>query len=123
MDGTDVLAVYEAVSKAVDYARSGKGPYLVETLVYRWWGHYCGDPCAYRPKEYLEEGHAHDPVRLFRELLIAEGAASGEECDAAERDRMAEIDAAYAFACASEYPDAAEAFTDVYSEDNERSVF
>ena len=123
VDGTDVLAVYEAVSKAVDYARSGKGPYLVETLVYRWWGHYCGDPCAYRPKEYLEEGHAHDPVRLFRELLIAEGAASGEECDAAERDRMAEIDAAYAFACASEYPDAAEAFTDVYSEDNERSVF
>ena len=62
VDGCDVLAVYEAVKKAVAHARAGKGPYLVENIVYRWQGHYCGDPAAYRPKEYLEEAHEHDPI-------------------------------------------------------------
>ena len=122
VDGCDVLAVYEAVSKAVEYARSGKGPYLVENIVYRWWGHYCGDPCAYRPKEYLEEGHAHDPIANFRKKLLADGTATEAELQEAEKAMADEIAAAYDFACDSPYPDVAEALTDVYFEDNERCV-
>lgn len=122
VDGCDVLAVYEAVSKAVEYARSGKGPYLVENLVYRWWGHYCGDPCAYRPKEYLEEGHAHDPIALMREKLLTGHIAGEAELQEAEKAMADEINAAYEFANNSPYPDAAEALTDVYSEENERCV-
>lgn len=122
VDGCDVLAVYEAVKAAVEHARSGKGPYLVETKVYRWWGHYCGDPCAYRPKEYLEEGHAHDPIVLLREKLLSDGIATEAELQEAEQAMTDEIAAAYDFACNSPYPDRAEAMTDVYFEDNERCV-
>ena len=122
VDGCDVLTVYEAVQKAVEHARSGKGPYLVETNVYRWWGHYCGDPCAYRPKEYLEEGHAHDPIVILRDKLLANQIATEAELQAAEKDMADEIAAAYEFACNSPYPDTAEALTDVYYEDNERRV-
>ncbi|MEG1988804.1 MAG: thiamine pyrophosphate-dependent dehydrogenase E1 component subunit alpha, partial [Oscillibacter sp.] len=61
VDGTDVEAVYHAASEAVERARAGDGPSIVETLVYRYQGHYCGDPAAYRPKEYLVEGKSRDP--------------------------------------------------------------
>lgn len=122
VDGSDVLAVYEAVKKAVEHARSGKGPYLVENVVYRWQGHYCGDPAAYRPKEYLEEAHEHDPIANFRKKLLADGKATEAELDAVEQAMADEIEAAYEFADSSPYPDVSEAFTDVYCEDNEECV-
>lgn len=122
VDGSDVLAVYEAVKKAVEHARSGKGPYLVENVVYRWQGHYCGDPAAYRPKEYLEEAHEHDPIANFRKKLLADGTATEAELDAVEQAMADEIEAAYEFADSSPYPDISEAFTDVYCEDNEECV-
>ncbi len=50
VDGTDPIAVYEAMKVAMEHARSGQGPYLVEAKVYRYQGHYCGDPAVYRPK-------------------------------------------------------------------------
>ena len=122
VDGCDVLKVYEAVKEAVEYARSGKGPYLVETIVYRWMGHYLGDPAKYRPDSYLEEGHEKDPVKNFKERLLSEGEVSEDEIAAVEKEIAEEIERAYEFAENSPYPDKSEAFTDVYSEDNERSV-
>ena len=122
VDGSDVLAVYEAVKAAVDRARSGEGPSLVENLVYRWQGHYCGDPAVYRPKEYLEEAHEHDPIANFRKKLLADGTATEAELDAVDQQMADEIEAAYEFADSSPYPDPSEAFTDVYCEDNERCV-
>ena len=122
VDGSDVLAVYEAVKAAVDRARSGEGPSLVENLVYRWQGHYCGDPAVYRPKEYLEEAHEHDPIANFRRKLLADRTATERELDAIDQQMADEIEAAYEFADSSPYPDPSEAFTDVYCEDNERCV-
>ena len=122
VDGCDVLAVYEAVKKAVAHARAGKGPYLVENIVYRWQGHYCGDPAAYRPKEYLEEAHEHDPIANFRKKLLEDGVATEAELDAIDKEKADEIEAAYEFADSSPYPDVSEAFTDVYCEDNEECV-
>ncbi len=122
VDGSDPLAVYEAAKKAVARARSGKGPSLVETLVYRWQGHYCGDPAAYRPKEYLEEAHRKDPIKLFSKRLVDEGAATADEVNELDAAVTAEIEAAAAWADSCEYPDPAEALTDVYSTDNERCV-
>jgi len=122
VDGCNVLEVYEAVKKAVEYARSGKGPSLVESLVYRWQGHYCGDPAVYRPKEYLEEGHKHDPIRNFRTELLAEKIAGESELQKLEQEKADEIEAAHEFAVSSPYPDVSEAFTDVFCEENERSV-
>lgn len=121
VDGTDVEAVYHAVSEAVDNARAGKGPAIVETLVYRYQGHYCGDPAAYRPKEYLAEGKANDPIEKGRNRLLELGTA---EADIAAIDRAMheEIEAAYEYAKSSPDPDPAEVTKYMYVSDNERSV-
>ena len=47
---------------AMAHARAGKGPYVVEAKVYRYQGHYCGDPAVYRPKEYMENALANDGI-------------------------------------------------------------
>ena len=121
VDGTDVEAVYHAAAEAVERARSGGGPTLVETLVYRYQGHYCGDPAAYRPKEYLTEGKAKDPIDRARARLLELGAAA-EEVDALDREAAERIAHAYEFAKSSPDPDPAAVIDDVYSSDNERSV-
>lgn len=122
VDASDVLAVYEEVKKAVEHARSGKGPSLVETKIFRWQGHYCGDPASYRPKEYMEKAKAKDPIALLRARLVSENVATENDVKAVEDAVNKEIEAAYAFANAAPYPDSSEAFTDVYSTDNERCI-
>lgn len=121
VNGSDVLEVYEAVKEAVEYARSGKGPSLIECKTFRQQGHYCGDPASYRPKEYLEEALKKDGVLNFRNYILNNQI---EEKDIAkiEDEIREEIEKAYEFANNSEYPDKSEAITDVYSSDNERSV-
>ncbi|MDR3048255.1 MAG: pyruvate dehydrogenase (acetyl-transferring) E1 component subunit alpha [Elusimicrobiota bacterium] len=122
IDGADVLNIYEEVSKAIERARKGDGPSLIEVKVYRWQGHYCGDPASYRPKEYMIEAHKNDPIVLFHDRLIAEKAATAAELKDIDKKVDAEMAAAVDFAVKSEYPDISEAFTDVYSVDNGRCV-
>lgn len=122
VDGTDILNVYETVKQAVDAARSGKGPSLVEVMVYRWQGHYCGDPAAYRPKTYIEEAHKNDPIEHFKHYLLDNKKATAAELDNLEKMMRDEIERATNFAVESDYPDVSEAFTDVYSSDNQRSI-
>ena len=121
VDGTDVTAVYEAMEKAIAHARSGKGPYVVEAKVYRYQGHYCGDPAVYRPAEYMEQALANDPIEKLGKRLAALGVTE-EELKAIQDEAKAEMDAAVQFAVDSPYPDPSEAVTDVYSTDNERCV-
>lgn len=121
VDGMDVEAVFRAVREAAERAREGEGPSLVETLVYRYQGHYCGDPAAYRPKEYLTEGRAKDPLLLARTRLTELGAAA-DELDALDREAAAEIERAYDFAKNAPDPDPAAVIENVYASDNERSV-
>lgn len=121
VDGTDVEAVYHAVSEAVERARNGRGPTLVETKVYRYQGHYCGDPAVYRPKEYLTEGKARDPIGKARRKLLELG-VSAEKLDEIDRRVNDEIEAAYEFAKNSPDPDPAEVTRYMYVSDNERSV-
>ncbi len=122
VDGNDPVTVYEAVKKAVDYAREGNGPSIVECLTFRHQGHYCGDPAVYRPAEYMEHAHEKDAIPNFRKKLLEQGTATEEELVAIEKAVDEEIEAAYKFANESDYPDPSEATTDVYSSDNERSV-
>ena len=70
VDGTNPTEVYEAMQVAMEHARSGKGPYLVEAKVYRYQGHYCGDPAVYRPKEYMEEALKKDGIMLLGDSII-----------------------------------------------------
>ena len=69
VDGNDVIAVAEAVEAAVERARSGEGPMIVEADTYRWHGHYEGDPQSYRLPEELEEWKNRDPLTAMRRRL------------------------------------------------------
>ncbi len=121
VDGTDVETVFHAAAEAVERARSGGGPSLVETMVYRYQGHYCGDPAAYRPKEYLTEGKSKDPLNNARMRLLVMGTGETELADI-DRGVAEEIENAYQFAKNSPDPDPSAVIDNVYSSDNERSV-
>ena len=118
---TNTPDLYEAMKVALDHARSGKGPYVVEAKVYRYQGHYCGDPAVYRPKEYMEHALANDGIEKLGRRLLESGAAQ-EELDAIRQDAEAEMDEAVKFADASPYPDPATVLDDMYVTDNERCV-
>jgi pyruvate dehydrogenase E1 component alpha subunit len=79
VDGTDVVAVYEAVSRAVTRARAGEGPSLIEAVTMRMHGHAEHDPADYVPPEMFEEWAAKDPVELFAAKLQELGIATAEE--------------------------------------------
>jgi len=115
VDGNDVLAVFEASQKAVDRARSGGGPTLVECKTYRHKGHSRVDPAKYRPKEEVEQWLAKDPLRRFKETLLQNDAFSRAEVQKIEENVAAEIEEAVKFAVESPYPSPEEALEDVYA--------
>lgn len=95
IDGNDVEEVRSSVGEAVDRARSGEGPTLIEAETYRWFGHYAGDKAAYRDEKEVESGRAGDP------LVRARTALAEAEADAADAEVEEEIGAALEFALAS----------------------
>ncbi|WP_349687742.1 thiamine pyrophosphate-dependent dehydrogenase E1 component subunit alpha [Acidaminococcus sp. DS4831] len=121
-DGNDPIIVYDAMKKALNYARSGYGPYLLEFETYRHQGHYCGDSAFYRPSSYMEEAHEKDCIINMRNRLIQEKVATEEEISDIERLSKAEVENGLKFAEESDWPDVSEVMTDMYSSDNERGV-
>lgn len=77
VDGNDVVAVRQAAQAAVDRARAGDGPTLLECDTYRWRGHFEGDPASYRSKDELREWEGRDPVAAFRGRLVDAGVDEG----------------------------------------------
>jgi pyruvate dehydrogenase E1 component alpha subunit len=114
VDGNDVLAVYEAAGKAVERARKGEGPTLVECKTYRQKGHSRVDPARYRRKEEVAEWLAKDPVKRLREKLLAEKVLSQAEIQSVDSEVSAEVEEAVKFAVESPLPAAEEALEDVY---------
>jgi acetoin:2,6-dichlorophenolindophenol oxidoreductase subunit alpha len=107
VDGNDVWAVREFAQEAVDRARAGGGPTLLECRTYRHYGHSKADPGKYRPKEEVEHWLARDPLPRARERLLEEGIAE-EDIAAVEEDVKARMERAVANAKAAPYPDPAE---------------
>jgi TPP-dependent pyruvate/acetoin dehydrogenase alpha subunit len=117
VDGNDVLAVHAAARRAVDHARAGGGPTLLELITYRRTGHAEHDAQKYVPEGEIEAWEARDPVTAYEARLLEEGLASEAEL-AAIRDRVhEEVEAAREAALASEMPDSASAVGDVYAGD------
>jgi len=104
VDGNDLMAVYEAVSRAVKRARAGDGPSLVENVTYRWRGHSKSDVNRYRTKEEIEAWKQKCPIKRFRVRLIEEGVLTEEEAEQVQQEACAAIDAAVTFAEASPEP-------------------
>jgi TPP-dependent pyruvate/acetoin dehydrogenase alpha subunit len=105
VDGNDVLVVYEAVTKAVERARSGRGPTLVENVTYRWRGHSKSDANIYRTRAEIEGWMARCPIKRFRSQLIEEGILREDEAEAIEREAYRAIEAAVAYAESSPEPE------------------
>jgi pyruvate dehydrogenase E1 component alpha subunit len=104
VDGNDVLAVYEAAREAVERAREGKGPTLLELLTYRITGHSRRDPCLYQPEEERKQAVANEPIGRFAGWLVAQGSADQASLDAIRAEAKAEIEAAVEKAIADPEP-------------------
>jgi 2-oxoisovalerate dehydrogenase E1 component len=115
VDGMDVLAVREAVGRAVERAREGEGPSLIECKAYRWYGHSRSDPRAYRTKEEEAEWKARDPIPTFAARLVEAGIATEAEIDAIEEQVEEAIEQATEFALGSPTPPVEELEMYVYA--------
>jgi pyruvate/2-oxoglutarate/acetoin dehydrogenase E1 component/TPP-dependent pyruvate/acetoin dehydrogenase alpha subunit len=115
VDGMDVIAVREVVSEAVERARGGGGPSLIEAKTYRYYGHSRSDPRAYRTKEEEQAWHDRDPVDSFARQLVESGMCTQEEIDALEEKLEDQIDGAQEYALNSPFPDASELEDFVYA--------
>jgi pyruvate dehydrogenase E1 component alpha subunit len=116
VDGNDAEAMYAAAKDAVDRARGGGGPTLIEAMCYRMMGHFFGADFSYMPAEHLAEMAAADPLPRLRALMLEHQFAQ-EELDRIVADIDAQIDAAVAFAIASPVPGPEEIRKDVFEQE------
>lgn len=115
VDGNDVFAVFQAAKEAVERARQGGGPTLIEAKTYRIKGHFVGDPEMYRTKEEVQEVfEKNDPIKRFEKKVIGQSLMTKKELDEIDRKARAEIEKAVEYAKNSPYPDAGELFEDLY---------
>jgi TPP-dependent pyruvate/acetoin dehydrogenase alpha subunit len=118
VDGADVLDVYRVALQAVDRARAGEGPTLIESVSLRWRGHAGHDPAKYVPKEMLEDYMQHkDPVKRFEELLLAHEVVDAEVVMRIQERIEREFDEGYEFAQASPFPVASDVTKGLWVED------
>lgn len=115
VDGMDVLAVRRAVKEAVERARHGEGPTLLECKTYRWYGHSRSDPRKYRTREEEAQWKARDPIITLENQLLEAGIATEEEIRAIEEQAIEAIEKATEFALSSPNPPAEELYQDVYA--------
>lgn len=114
VNGMDVFEMKRVVEEAVDAARRGDGPTLVEARTYRFMGHSMSDQQRYRTKEEVEQWREHDPILLLRGTLMDHGLATEQELDAVAQTGKETIDRAAEFAINSPFPSVEELTEYVY---------
>jgi len=115
VDGNDVLTVYASARQAVDRARSGGGPTLIEALTYRMKGHAEHDAQAYVPKEELEAWRRKDPLERYARVLIESGTSTAEELAALDQSVGQQVDREVELAEQSPLPAVEVALQNVYA--------
>ncbi|WP_373549170.1 pyruvate dehydrogenase (acetyl-transferring) E1 component subunit alpha [Haliscomenobacter sp.] len=116
VDGMSPESVHEAISRAAEHIREGKGPYFLEIRTYRYKGHSVSDPAKYRTKEEVQAYQDRDPIKVTEEKIINGKIATEAEIQAIKDKIKAEIEDCVQFAENSPYPDASELYTDNYTE-------
>jgi pyruvate dehydrogenase E1 component alpha subunit len=113
VDGMDVVAVRAAGERAIAWARSGKGPMILEMMTYRYRGHSMSDPAKYRTREEVQQvRETHDPIEQVRQRLL-KGGTPEDDLKRIDREVRDVVNAATDFALAEPEPDASELTTDV----------
>jgi pyruvate dehydrogenase E1 component alpha subunit len=115
IDGMDVLKVYEAAGRAIDRARAGQGPTLLECLTYRFGGHSRSDTRSYRTREEEAQWRARDPIVQLAGVMLEQGEATREEIDALDMQVERELDEAVTFAESSPAREPLDCLENVYS--------
>ena len=115
VDGQDVEITYEAAQRAIEHARSGKGPYLVEYKTFRMATHFSGDPGQYVNPKDLEAWAKRDPIDLCRKKMADRGILSQGEADKIRDDAQAQVEEAVREGFAAPDPTVQDLFEDLYS--------
>lgn len=115
VDGMDVFAVYDAVSQAVERARQGEGPTLIECKTYRYQGHWIGDDASYRSREEFELWQAKDPIPNFERRLMEMGVLTSEKVEEIKAQVEKELDEAVEFGKAASEPPAESLYEGLYA--------
>lgn len=113
VDGNDPLAMYAAAKEAVDRARSGGGPTLIEAMTFRFYGHVFGDADGYMDADEKKAAMDADPFPRYRDWLVSEGHATKAQLETIDAQHIEAIDAAVKAALAAPWPDVSELTKDV----------
>ncbi len=116
VDGNDIVAVYGAARRAIDRAREGAGPTLVEFRTFRMTGHSAHDDAGYVPPERFEEWKKKDPIARFEKRLLEEGVVTKEKIEAMQEECVRIVDDAVEWAERQPWPDPKDLTRDVYYE-------
>ena len=116
IDGQDIETTYEVTEKAIEHARSGKGPYLIEYKTFRMALHFSGDPGGYVRPEDLEEWGKKDPIDLCQKKLFERGILTSDEDQELREEVKAEDEDAFNYAFEAADPTVDDLFEDVYAE-------
>ncbi|MHB8134385.1 MAG: thiamine pyrophosphate-dependent dehydrogenase E1 component subunit alpha [Anaerolineaceae bacterium] len=116
IDGNDIEEVIESTQKAIERARKGEGPTLIEMMTYRWQGHFSGDPAAYRPEGELESWKEKCPIKQAKSKLMNIYGISELDLDLIQRKTEDEVEGYLQFSLASPWPSTDDATSWVYSD-------
>ena len=115
VDGKDAAAVFQAAGRAIERAKNGEGPTLIECMTYRNYGHFEGDAQRYKTNdEKAVHQEEKDAIAVFKSELLAKGLMSEEEQSRIEKEVEEAVEEAVAFSEKSAYPEETELLTDVY---------
>ena len=117
VDGNDPLAMYQAAKEAVERARAGEGPTLIEAMTFRFHGHVFGDDDSYMDPAEKQQAMANDPFPRYRNWLIAEGHATESQLDDIDAAYIKAIDEAVQAALDAPWPDVSELRKDVFAKE------
>ena len=116
IDGMDIAAVQEGIQKAVDHARSGKGPTFIEAKTYRFSGHSRADLALYRPEGELEKWQARDPIKLTEEKLVKEKLIDAAQINKIKEESLKVIEGVVEVCKSAPNPTLASMFQNIYTD-------
>jgi pyruvate dehydrogenase E1 component alpha subunit len=116
IDGMDIAAVQEGIQKAVDHARSGKGPTFIEAKTYRFSGHSRADLALYRPEGELEKWQARDPIKLTEEKLVKEKLVDADQITKIKEETLKVIRGVVEVCKSAPNPTLASMFQNIYTD-------